>query len=59
MKIIREEQKPVYCLNVTYLEILFYYLLLDKKFKGIVYLLLNILHLNLNLSIGFSDKTLK
>ncbi|RIA99535.1 hypothetical protein C1645_747052 [Glomus cerebriforme] len=59
MKIICEEQKPVYCLNPTHLEILHYQSLSDKKFKCIVHLFSNILHLNLNLSIGFSDKILK
>ena len=36
MKIIGEKQKPVYCLNVTYLEISNYYQLSDKKIKGII-----------------------
>ena len=58
MKIIREEQKPVYCLNLTHLEIPFYHSLSDKKFKGIVHLFPNIVHLNFASSVGFTDKTL-
>jgi hypothetical protein len=58
MKIIHEEQKPVYCLNVTHLEIPNYHQLSDKKFKNIADVFPNIVHLNLYLSVGFSDKTL-
>ena len=57
MKIIREEQKPVYCSIVTHLEISDYHLS-DKKFKSIVGLFSNIVHLNLHHSVRFSDKTL-
>ncbi|CAI2187652.1 18920_t:CDS:1 [Funneliformis geosporum] len=57
MKIIREEQKPVYCSIVTYLEIPDYHLS-DKKFKSIVGLFPNIVHLNLHHSVRFSNKTL-
>jgi hypothetical protein len=57
MKIIREEQKPVYCSNVTHLEIPNYHLS-DKEVKSIVGLFPNIVHLDLYLSVGFSDKTL-
>jgi hypothetical protein len=57
MKIIHEEQKPVYCSNVTHLEIPNYHLS-DKKVKSIVGLFPNIVHLDLYLSVGFSDKTL-
>jgi len=59
MKILRGEQKPVYCLNVTHLEISNYYRLSDKKFKRIAGLLPNIVHLDFSYSRGFSDKTLK
>ena len=58
MKIIYGEQKPVYCLNVTYLEISHYCRLSDKEFEGIADLFPNIVHLNLYDSVGFSDKTL-
>ncbi|RHZ85711.1 hypothetical protein Glove_62g18 [Diversispora epigaea] len=34
MKIIRDEHKPVYCLNVTHLGIPNYHSLSDKKFKA-------------------------
>ena len=57
MKIIREEQKPVYCSIITHLEIPDYHLS-DKKFKSIVGLFSNIVHLNLHHSVRFSDKTL-
>src|SRR5215216_65677 len=57
MKIIREEQKPVYCSIVTHLEIPDYHLS-DKKFKSIVCLFSNIVHLNLHHSVRFNDKTL-
>jgi len=53
-----EKQKPVYCLNITHLEISFYHLLLDKKFKGIVHLFSNIVHLDFTSSVGFTNKTL-
>ena len=58
MKIIHEDQKPVYCLNVTYLEISHYYWLSDKKFKSIASLFPNIVYLDLYNSAGFGDKTL-
>ena len=59
MKILHGEQKPVYYLNVTHLEISNYYWLLDKKFKRITGLLLNIVHLDFSYSKRFSSKTLK
>ena len=43
MKIIREKQKPVYCSNVTHLEISDYHLS-DKKFKSIAGAFPNIVH---------------
>ena len=58
MKIIGRKQKPVYSLNLTQLEISYYYPLSDKKFNGIAYLFPNIVHLDFNYSTGFSDKTL-
>jgi hypothetical protein len=57
MKIIREKQKRVYCSIVTHLEIPDYHLS-DKKFKSIVGLFSNIIHLNLHHSVRFSDNTL-
>ena len=47
----------VYCSIVTHLEIPDYHLS-DKKFKSIVGLFSNIIHLNLHHSVRFSDKTL-
>jgi hypothetical protein len=58
MKIIHGKQKPVYCLNVTHLEIPYYYQFSDKKFKNIVGVFPNIVHLNFYSSVGFSNKTL-
>ncbi|CAH1770875.1 9541_t:CDS:1, partial [Entrophospora sp. SA101] len=58
MKIIRGKHKPVYCLNVTHLDIPNYHSLSDKKFKGIIRLFPNIVHLNLYYSAGLGDKTL-
>src|SRR2546429_4783403 len=58
MKIIRGKQKPVYYLNVTYLEISHYYRLSDKKFKSIAGPFPNIVYLDLYNSVGFGDKTL-
>ncbi|RGB23807.1 hypothetical protein C1646_773979 [Rhizophagus diaphanus] len=58
MKIVHKRQKPVYSSNLTYLEISHYRQLWDKKVKGIMCLSPNIVHLDLNFSTGFSDKTL-
>jgi hypothetical protein len=56
MKIIHGEQKPVYCLNVTHLEIPYYYIS-DKKFESIACLFPNIVHLDFACSVGLTDKT--
>jgi len=58
MEIICGEHKPVYCWNVTHLEIPHYHSLSDKKFKNIAVLFPNIVYLDLHCSVGFSDKTL-
>ncbi len=58
MKIICEKQKPVYYLNITYLEISHYYWLSNKKFKSITDLFSNIVHLNLYNNAKFDNKTL-
>src|ERR1043165_5229175 len=58
MKIVRKRQKPVYSSNLTHLEISNYHPLSDKKFNGIAHLFPNIVHLDLNFSTGFSNKTL-
>jgi F-box-like len=58
MKIVRKRQKPVYSSNLTHLEISNYHPLSDKKFNCIARLFPNIVHLDLNFSTGFSDKTL-
>jgi hypothetical protein len=58
MKIVRRRQKPVYSSNLTHLEISNYYPLSDKKFNGFSCIFPNIIHLDLNFSTGFGDKTL-
>ena len=45
-------------MNITYLEILYYYRLSDKKFKSIAGLFLNIVYLDLYNSVRFGNKTL-
>ena len=59
IKLVHREERPVYCLNVTQLEISYYDRLSDKKFKSIAGMFPNIVHLDFNYSTGFSDKTLK
>src|ERR1044072_7511721 len=44
IKIVCKRQKPVYSSNLTYLEILHYRQLWDKKIKGIMYLSLKIIY---------------
>src|ERR1043165_9319074 len=58
MKIVQKRQKPIYSSNLTHLEISYYRYLSDKKIKGIVCLFPNIVHLDFNFSIGFSNKIL-
>jgi hypothetical protein len=53
-----KKHKPAYVSNTTYLEITFYYSLLDKKIKSIVDTFPNIIHLDFKERIGFSDKSL-
>ena len=53
-----KKNKPAYASNVTYLEILNYYRLSDKKIKSIVNTFPNIIHLNFKESIGFGDRSL-
>src|ERR1051325_954631 len=58
MKIVCKKQKPVYSSNLTHLEISNYYPLSDKKFNGFSRIFPNIVHLDLNFSTGFGNKTL-
>ncbi|CAI2197909.1 8315_t:CDS:2, partial [Funneliformis geosporum] len=55
----RRNQMPVYCLNVTHLEISYYHLLSDKKIISIVHLCPNITHLSFINSIEFSNRALE
>ena len=56
MKIIHRDQKPVYCLNVTHLEIPYYYIS-NEIFENIAVLFPNIVHLDFAYSVGITDKT--
>ncbi|CAI2198178.1 16053_t:CDS:2, partial [Funneliformis geosporum] len=53
------KQMPVYCSNVTYLEILYYHSLLDKKIISIVHSCPDIIHLSFINSIRFSNRVLE
>src|SRR5215813_1796808 len=46
IKLVRRKQPPVYCSNVTHLEILYYHSLSDKKIISIVHSCPNIIHLS-------------
>ena len=59
IKLIRERQKPVYCSDVTHLEISYYHSLQDEKIIGIVHSCPNIIHLSFKNSIGFSNRALE
>jgi hypothetical protein len=52
--LVRRKQMPVYCSNITYLKILYYYSLSDKKIISIVHSCPNIIYLNFKNSIEFS-----
>src|SRR5436189_3206490 len=59
IKLVRRKQKPVYCSNVTHLEISYYHSLSDKKIISIVHSCPNITHLSFINSIGFSNRALE
>ncbi|GBB94483.1 hypothetical protein RclHR1_23620005 [Rhizophagus clarus] len=59
IKLIRRKQTPVYCSNVTHLEISYYHSLSDKKIISIVHSCPNIIHLSFKNSIGFSNRALE
>ncbi len=59
IKLVREKQKPVYCSDVTYLEISYYHSLQNEKIIGIVHSYPNIIHLDFKNSIGFSNRVLE
>src|SRR3954452_3267191 len=59
IKLVRRKQTPVYCSNVTHLEISYYHSLSDKKIISIVHSCPNITHMNFINSIGFSNRVLE
>jgi hypothetical protein len=58
IKLVCGKQTPVYCSNVTHLEISYYHSLSDKKIKGIIGSYPNIIYLNFKSSTSFSDNAL-
>jgi F-box-like/Leucine Rich repeat/Leucine Rich Repeat len=59
IKLVRRKEMPVYCSNVTHLEISYYHSLSDKKIISIVHSCPNIVHLSFINSIGFSNRALE
>src|SRR3954470_9934463 len=59
IKLVHKKQTPVYCSNITHLEISYYHSLSDKKIISIVYSCPNITHLSFKNSIGFSNRALE
>src|SRR3954452_9581527 len=59
IKLVRGKQTPVYCSNVTHLEISYYHSLSNKKIISIVHSCPNITHLSFKNSIGFSNRVLE
>src|SRR5436190_19889459 len=59
IKLVRGKQTPVYCSNITHLEISYYHSLSDKKIISIVHSCPNIVHLSFINSIGFSNRALE
>src|SRR5881398_1906309 len=59
IKLVRRKQTPVYCSNVTHLEISYYHSLSDKKIISIVHSCPNIVHLSFINSIAFSNRALE
>ena len=59
IKLVRRKQTPVYCSNVTHLEISYYHSLSDKKIISIVHSCPNITHLSFIDSIAFSNRALE
>jgi hypothetical protein len=58
IKLVRRKQTPVYCSNVTHLEISYYHSLSDLKIISIVHSCPNITHLSFINSMGFSNRAL-
>ncbi|PKC55003.1 RNI-like protein [Rhizophagus irregularis] len=59
IKLVHRKQTPVYCSNVTHLEISYYHSLSDKKIISIIHSCPNIIHLSFKNSIGFSNRALE
>ncbi|GET63333.1 hypothetical protein GLOIN_2v1533261 [Rhizophagus irregularis DAOM 181602=DAOM 197198] len=59
IKLVRRKQTPVYCSNVTHLEVSYYHSLSDKKIISIVHSCSNITHLSFINSIAFSNRALE
>ncbi|PKB96491.1 hypothetical protein RhiirA5_434745 [Rhizophagus irregularis] len=59
IKLVRRKQTPVYCSNVTHLEVSYYHSLSDKKIISIVHSCPNITHLSFINSIAFSNRALE
>src|SRR5581483_302723 len=59
IKLVRRKQTPVYCSNVTHLEISYYHSLSDKKIISIIHSYPNITHLSFINSIAFSNRALE
>ncbi|POG79686.1 hypothetical protein GLOIN_2v1524947, partial [Rhizophagus irregularis DAOM 181602=DAOM 197198] len=53
IKLVRRKKTPVYCSNVTHLEVSYYHSLSDKKIISIVHSCPNITHLSFINSIAF------
>ena len=59
IKLVCERQKPVYFLDVTYLEISYYHSLQDEKIISIMQSCPNIIHLGFENNIRFSNRSLE
>ncbi|GET57685.1 hypothetical protein GLOIN_2v1786061 [Rhizophagus irregularis DAOM 181602=DAOM 197198] len=59
IKLVRRKKTPVYCSNVTHLEVSYYHSLSDKKIISIVHSCPNITHLSFINSIAFSNRALE
>ena len=59
IKLVHGKQKPVYCLDVTHLEISYYHSLWNEKIIGIMHSCLNIIHLGFKNSVGFNNRVLE
>ena len=58
IELVCEKQKPIYSSKLTHLEIPYYNPLSSKKIEGIVRICPNIIHLNFENCVGFSNRAL-